>query len=108
MGALNISAPKHERVIRLAERDEAGNAVAFSERAFSLTTQTDLVDRADLMRSGLEIQEWIINMLQVDPRICSVNEDPINLGYRVTRPAIIAGDIDEYEFLFDQRDFIPH
>ncbi|MBX4911338.1 hypothetical protein HJA82_28930 [Rhizobium bangladeshense] len=59
------------------------------------------------MRSGLDIDEWIVKMMHTDPKACNVYEDPINFGYRVSRPAILARDIDEYEYLFDQRAFIP-
>ncbi|QIG69223.1 hypothetical protein EVB78_021 [Rhizobium phage RHph_N1_15] len=107
MGALNISAPKHERCFRVTECDAADNSARFSERTFSLTTRTDIVDEADLLRGGVDLDFWIINELGLDPKDCSVVRDHANMGYRVTRPAIIASDIDEYEFLFDRPEFIP-
>ncbi|QIG69055.1 hypothetical protein EVB77_021 [Rhizobium phage RHph_N1_10] len=107
MGALNISAPKHERCLRVGERNATGDPAKFSERTFSLTSQTSLVNEEDLLRGGVDLDFWIINELGLDPKDCTVLRDPMNMGYRVTRPAIIASDIDEYEFLFDRPEFIP-
>jgi hypothetical protein len=77
------------------------------ETVFSLIRHTETVEKIALMRSNMSIFEYVDRMLGLNIEELVVTECPHIDAVRVSWLKVVADDIDQYEFLFDQPDFVP-
>jgi hypothetical protein len=78
-----------------------------SETVFSLIRHTETVEKIFLMRLNMSIFEYVDQILGLRVEQLVVTECPHIDAVRVSWLKVVADDIDQYEFLFDQPDFIP-
>ncbi|QIG75594.1 hypothetical protein EVC20_023 [Rhizobium phage RHph_Y2_17_1] len=106
MGALQRSAPLNNALI-FREMPEITFPQEFREIVISLTRHTEIIEHFDLVRSGLSIFEYVDQILGMPIEELVVTELVYRDAVSVSWLKVVAEDIDQYEMLFDQRDFIP-
>lgn len=104
-----ISVPAYHKTITFTELSDPDDLHSpFSEKTFSLMTRNNLVDERDLAVSGWAIETYVTHQFGVDPTKCEIHRDNAAMGWRVSWRMIVAENIDQYEYLFDKREFIAN
>jgi hypothetical protein len=107
MGALQRGAPLNNLLVFREMPAGSFLSADIRETVFSLIRHTQTVEKVELVRSSMSIFEYVDQMLGLDIEELVVTECPNMDAVRVSWLKVVADDIDQYEFLFDQPDFIP-
>jgi hypothetical protein len=105
MGTLDMSVPKHRRHLTFTEVNDVSGTIR--EIAFSLNTRSNDVEKIQLARNNWTLEQFIAHQFGVDPSKCWIEEQPMRDAVRVSWPMIVVESLDQYEYLFDQRCFVP-
>jgi hypothetical protein len=107
MGALERSAPLNNLLVFREMPMGSFLSEDISETVFSLIRHTETVEKIFLMRLNMSIFEYVDQLFGMRIEELVVTECPHIDAVRVSWLKVVADDIDQYEFLFDQPDFIP-
>ncbi len=103
VGVLHRSVLAGRKALTFTEVDARDGRI--SERAFSLNARRTLIPYEVENRTSL--RSHLKHELGLDESHVTVTRDELSAQYEIIWLVLVAADIDEYEYLFDQPDFDP-